>query len=157
MERLADGREAGRERAAMKIERIDLKLVRLPLVRAFRTSSATKDHLDHTLVRVVADGLARWGESASPSDPYYCPETSETCWHILKDFLGPLVLGHDWDDVEGLTRLYRLVKGNRFAKAGLETACWDLVARRDGDGLEILAPVGEDAKLIEQAIRKTAA
>jgi hypothetical protein len=31
-----------------------------------------------------------------------------------------------------------------------------LVARRDGDGLAILAPVGEDSKLIEQAIRKTA-
>ncbi len=32
-----------------------------------------------------------------------------------------------------------------------------LVARRDGDGLAIVAPVAEDARLIEQAIRKSAA
>ena len=119
----------------MKIDRIDLKLVRLPLVRAFRTSSSTKDHLDHILVRVEAGGLAGWGECACPSDPYYCPETVETCWHILKDFLAPLVLGRDWDGVDDLVQLYRLVKGNNFAKAGLEMACWDLLGRRDGTSL----------------------
>jgi len=122
----------------MKIERIDLKLVRLPLVRAFRTSSSTKDHLDHILVRVEGDGLAGWGECASPSDPYYCPETSETCWHILEDFLGPLVLGREFTTVDELVRHYRLVKGNNFAKAGLEMACWDLFARREGKPLSAL-------------------
>ena len=116
----------------MKIERIDLKLVRLPLVRPFRTSSSTKDHLDHILVRVVSEGVAGWGECASPSDPYYCPETTETCWHILEAFLCPLVLGREWSTIEELVGFYRLVKGNNFAKAGLEMACWDLLARRAG-------------------------
>ena len=119
----------------MNIERIDLKLVRLPLVRTFRTSSSTKNHLDHILVRVEADGLAGWGECASPSDPYYCPETFETCWHILKDFLAPLVIGRDWSDIEELVNLYGKVKGNNFAKAGLEMACWDWLARREGVSL----------------------
>src|SRR5262249_55241541 len=68
--------DPGRGVAVVRIEQIDLKLVRLPLVRTFRTSSSTKDHLDHILVRVSADGLAGWGECASPSDPYYCPETT---------------------------------------------------------------------------------
>ena len=122
----------------MKIERIDLKLVRLPLVRTFRTSSSTKDHLDHILVRVESDGLVGWGECASPSDPYYCPETFETCWHILKDFLVPRVLGRDWSDLEELAGLYRPVKGNNFARAGLEMACWDLLARREGKSLSAL-------------------
>lgn len=122
----------------MKIERIDLKLVRLPLVRTFRTSSSTKDHLDHILVRVEAGGVLGWGECASPSDPFYCPETSSTCWHLLADFLGPMVLGRPWDDLDGLVALYRPVKGNQFAKAGLETACWDLVARSRGVPLAAL-------------------
>ena len=119
----------------MKIERIDLKLVRLPLVRTFRTSSSTKDHLDHILVRVESEGIIGWGECASPSDPYYCPETSGTCWHILEDFLGPLVLGREWTDIDDLVRLYQRVKGNHFARAGLEMACWDLLARRQGVSL----------------------
>jgi O-succinylbenzoate synthase len=122
----------------MRIERIDLKLVRLPLVRTFRTSSSTKDHLDHILVRVAADGVVGWGECASPSDPYYCAETSETCWHLLKDFLGPLVLGRPWESIDDFVGLYRRVKGNPFAKAGLEMACWDLLARRAGKPLAAL-------------------
>ncbi len=113
----------------MRIERVDLKLVRLPLIHPFRTSSSIKDHLDHILIRVVVDGVVGWGECASPSDPYYCPETTETCWHILRDFLVPSVLGRDWQSIGELTGFYRLVKGNRFARAGLEMACWDALAR----------------------------
>ena len=114
----------------MRIERIDLKIVRLPLVRPFRTSSSTKDHVAHILVRIEAGGVIGWGECASPSDPYYCPETTETCWHILKDFLAPRVLGREWDTIDELVGLYHPVKGNNFAKAGLEMACWDALATR---------------------------
>jgi o-succinylbenzoate synthase len=124
--------EGGERPTAMRIERIELRLVRLPLVRAFTTSSSTKGHIAHILVRVVADGVVGWGECASPSDPYYCPETTETCWHLLADFLGPLVLGRGWETIDDLVRHYRAVKGNNFAKAGLEMACWDAMARRDG-------------------------
>jgi len=122
----------------MRIEQIDLKMVRLPLVRTFRTSSSQKDSITHILVRVVADGATGWGECASPSDPYYCPETTKTCWHLLNDFLGPLVLGHPWETIDELRSLYRLVKGNRFAKAGLEMACWDALGRTQGQPLAAL-------------------
>jgi o-succinylbenzoate synthase len=109
----------------MRIDDVELRIVRLPLVRPFQTSSSRKDHLDHILVRARGEGVEGWGECASPSDPYYCPETTETCWHILKDFLVPAVLGKEWASVEQVTGLYHQVKGNRFAKAGLEMACWD--------------------------------
>ncbi|MBI3965951.1 MAG: o-succinylbenzoate synthase, partial [Chloroflexi bacterium] len=79
-----------------------------------------------------------WGECASPSDPYYCPETSETCWHILKDFIGPSVLGREWESIEQLTGLYAKVKGNNFAKAGLEMACWDAYAKSQNRSLAAL-------------------
>ncbi len=118
----------------MRIDRVDLRIVRLPLIRPFRTSSSWKDHLDHILVQVegVGDDVEGWGECASPSDPYYCPETTETCWHILKDFLVPAVIGREWTTIEELVANYRTVKGNRFARAGLEMACWDLLARSKG-------------------------
>jgi O-succinylbenzoate synthase len=119
----------------MRIDQIELKIVRLPLVRPFQTSSSRKDHLDHILVRVVAGGVAGWGECASPSDPFYCPETTETCWHILRDFLAPLVLGRAWSHIDELVGLYRLVKGNAFARSGLEMACWDALALSRGEPL----------------------
>ena len=113
----------------MRIDQVDLKIVRLPLVRPFETSTSRKDHLDHILVRIVADGAVGWGECASPSDPYYCPETTETCWHILRDFLVPGVLGREWSSIDEVVRFNGRVKGNRFARAGLEIACWDALAR----------------------------
>ncbi len=114
----------------MRIDQVTLRLVRLPLVRTFRTSSSTKSHIDHILVHIrTTDGGAGWGESASPSDPYYCPETTETCWHILRDFLVPSVLGKDWETPADLVRLFGPIKGNGFARAGLEMAAWDALAR----------------------------
>lgn len=120
----------------MRIEQIELFLVRLPLVAPFQTSSSRKEHLDHILVRILtAEGIVGWGECASPSDPFYCPETTGTCWHILHDFLGPMVLGRDWSTIDELTACYRLVKGNAFARSGLEMAGWDALGRAQGRSL----------------------
>lgn len=112
---------------------VELFLVRLPLVRPFTTSSHTKDHLDHILVRVRDDaGAEGWGECASAADPYYCSETSETSWHILRDFLVPGLLGVAWEHPDQAAATWRAVRGNNFAKAGLEMACWDLYTRAQG-------------------------
>jgi O-succinylbenzoate synthase len=122
----------------MQIERVDLWITRLQLVRPFVTSSSRREHLDHILVKAYADGLAGWGECASPSDPYYCEETTETCWHMLADFLVPAVLGRPWTTVEEVAGFYGKVRRNNFAKAGLEMACWDLLARARGLPLHAL-------------------
>ena len=115
---------------------VELYLVRLPLVRPFTTSSHTKDHLAHILLRVRdAQGAEGWGECASASDPYYCSETSETSWHILRDFLIPGLLGQPWDHPDQAAATWTPVRGNRFAKAGLEMACWDLYTRARNEPL----------------------
>ena len=122
----------------MRIDRVDLIIARLNLIRPFTTSSSTKTYLDHILARVEIGGVVGWGECASPSDPYYCPETTETCWHILKDFLVPSVLGQEWETIEEMTSHYRLLKGNNFARAGLEMAAWDALGRHQGRSLTSL-------------------
>jgi O-succinylbenzoate synthase len=122
----------------MKIEHVDLIIVRLQLIRTFVTSSSQRTHLDHILVKASADGLTGWGECAVPPTPYYCEETTETCWHLLKDFLVPAVLGQPWTQIEELTQLYKNVKRNNFAKAGLEMACWDLLAQAQGQPLHAM-------------------
>jgi O-succinylbenzoate synthase len=119
----------------MKIERVDLLIVRQELVRSFATSSSQRTYQEHILVKAYADGLVGWGEAASPIDPYYCEETTETCWHILKDFLVPAVLGRSWATIEEVLAPIRKVKRNNFAKAGLEMACYDLLAQAAGQPL----------------------
>lgn len=114
----------------MRIDRVTLSLVRLPLIRSFQTSTSRKEHLEHILIQVQSKGgITGWGECASPADPFYCGETTETCWHIMHDFLVPMILGQEWTTIQQLAGLYSKVKGNAFARAGVEMACWDALAR----------------------------
>lgn len=109
---------------------VELYLVRLPLIRPFTTSSHTKDHLDHILIRARDEtGADGWGECASAADPYYCSETTESSWHMLRDFLVPELLGVAWDHPDDAAATWANVRGNNFAKSGLEMACWDLFCR----------------------------
>ncbi|MET7282874.1 o-succinylbenzoate synthase [Kribbella sp. NPDC005582] len=113
----------------MKIVAAKLHRVRLPLVHEFRTSSHGKSRLDHILVELTdASGAVGWGEIASPSDPYYAPETVETCWHLAERYLVPAILGREWERPEQLPQLWSKVRGNQFAKSGVDTAGWVLWA-----------------------------
>jgi o-succinylbenzoate synthase len=122
----------------LTIDRVELLIVQMSLVRSFTTSEARRHTLRHIIVKAHADGLVGWGESATPVDPYYCEETTETAWHILKDFLVPSVLGQPFAAVPELRARYAKVKRHNFAKAGLEMAAWDLLARAQGAPLHAL-------------------
>jgi len=120
----------------MKIVMARLHRVRLPLVHEFRTSSHGKSMLDHLLVELTDEsGAVGWGEIASPSDPYYAPETVETCWHIAERYLVPAILGKQLEHPEELPRMWAKVRGNQFAKSGLDTAGWVLWATINGTPL----------------------
>jgi o-succinylbenzoate synthase len=115
----------------INVEEVELRVVRLPLVHEFETSSHRKSHLDHIVVRAAtSDGVLGWGECASPSQPYYCAETVATCWDVLLEHLVPLLLGRPWEHPSDASALLAKVVGNNFARAGLEMACWDLYCRQ---------------------------
>jgi O-succinylbenzoate synthase len=113
----------------LKIVAARLHRVRMPLVHEFQTSSHRKTYLDHVLVELEdASGATGWGEIASSSDPYYAPETVESCWHIASQYLLPAVLGRPWTHPDQLAKLWSKVRGNNFAKAGVDMAAWVLWA-----------------------------
>lgn len=116
-----------------QLAQIEVFRLALPLVHEFETSSHRKKEIEHLLIRVVdTDGGVGWGEVACPADPYYCPETADTCWLVLQRYLVPAVLGVDWDHPEQVPARWSRVRGHNFAKAGLDMACWDLWARNNG-------------------------
>lgn len=115
----------------IKLTQIDLFHVPMELVHGFQTSSHRKNELNHILVRVWdEEGRTGWGECAVPTDPYYCPETTETAWHILRDYMCPAVFGQSFESAEDLLKRIAKVRGHNFARAGLETAFWALDAER---------------------------
>lgn len=107
--------------------------VSLQLVHSFETSSHRKSYLEHILVALTdVTGAVGWGEVASPSDPYYGPETVDTCWLMLERYLAPALLGREWTSPEQAAATWAKVRGHQFAKAGVDIACWDLWTRLEG-------------------------
>ena len=113
----------------MRIERMTLRLVRLPLVAFFETSFGRVYHRTFILVTLDGDGAQGLGECVAEVDPYYSSETNVGAWHIIKDFLAPLVIGATFADPREVFPAMARVRGHHMAKAAVEMAAWDLAAR----------------------------
>lgn len=132
----------------MIVSHAELFLATLPLTREFRTSSHRKNSLEHILVRMTSsEGVVGWGECASPSDPYFGPETVETCWLTLQKYLLPSILGVHWEHPNDVAALMARIRGNNFAKAAVDIACWDLWAR--STAVSLATAVGASQSAIE--------
>jgi o-succinylbenzoate synthase len=117
------------------IDRLDIRLLRLPLVRYFETSFARSYDRMFVLVTVHGDGAQGWGEAVAEHDPYYSSETTETVWHVVTEFLAPLVLGREFAHPRDLWPAMARVRGHHMAKAVIEMAAWDLHAKQNGQPL----------------------
>ena len=117
----------------MIISAIELCEIRLPLVHFFETSFGRTTERRIILARVVdADGAEGWGECVAGEGPFYSYEWAETAWATLREFLAPMVVGRSVESAAAIYDLMKRVRGHRMAKATIETACWDLEAKRLG-------------------------
>src|SRR3989442_6489973 len=118
------------------ISSIELREIRLPLIHFFETSFGRTTERRIILVRVRdKDGAEGWGECTCGEGPFYSDEWTETAWSTLKDFLAPMVVNKNSENAAGVYDLMKRVRGHRMAKAAIETACWDLEAKRAGVAL----------------------
>ena len=117
----------------MIISSIELREIRLPLIHFFETSFGRTTERRIILIRVVdKDGAEGWGECTAGEGPFYSEEWAETAWPTLSEFLAPMIVGREIETAAGASDLMRAVRGNRMAKAAIETACWDLEAKTLG-------------------------
>ena len=116
----------------MEIERIDLLLLKLPLVHAFETSQGREEDRTFIIVRIHAEGLCGYGEVVAGKSPSYSYETTSTAWSILKDFLIPHIFEHSISSPQHFSETASFIKGHPMAKAGIELALWDLEAKANG-------------------------
>lgn len=114
----------------MKIDRIELREIQIPLVHFFETSFGRTTMRRIVLVRVDADGLTGWAEVTAGESPFYSYETPDTAWHILRDFLIPWTLGKEWAAPGDVGDRFRPIRGHNMAKAALENALWDVAAQQ---------------------------
>jgi O-succinylbenzoate synthase len=113
----------------MRLRKLTLREIHLPLVEPFQTSLDTTTLRRILLLEADVDGTTGWGESTAGEDPYYSYETVETAWHILRDYLWPLLKGREFATAGEVFDLFARVRGHNMAKAGLEIALWDAEAK----------------------------
>jgi len=121
----------------MRIARAELFELTLPFVEPFIISGGRID-ARRSLIVVLhdAEGHAGYGESPPFDLPFYSDETLAGAIDLTRRVLLPRIVGHEFASPEALdARLQDGVRGNRFARAGVETAAWDLEAQRRGVGL----------------------
>lgn len=119
----------------IKIDRITLRQIRMPLVHFFETSFGRTYERHIVLVEVSSEGLSGWGEVTAGENPFYNEEWTESSWMIVRDYVAPRVLNYELSGPEETASRSSHVRGHLMARGGLETAVWDLAARRSGVSL----------------------
>jgi O-succinylbenzoate synthase len=117
----------------MKIVKLELIEIKLPLVHFFETSFGRTYERRIILTRVAdEEGSEGWGECTVGESPSYSEEWTDAAWVTIEKVLAPMVLGKDIEKASQVWGLMKKVRGNRMAKAALETAVWDLEAKKSG-------------------------
>ncbi len=114
----------------MFIKQIEIRELRMRLLHPFETSfGSTQDR--HIILVSVTDGThTGWGEVTAAEGPFYSSETWETAWHVLCGYVIPNSVGKELPNAAAFAERVRGFRGHRMAKAGVETALWDLEAKR---------------------------
>jgi O-succinylbenzoate synthase len=115
------------------IRSIELIEINLPLVHFFETSFGRTYERRIILVRVEDfSGAEGWGEITCGETPSYSDEWTDSAWVTTEKILAPMVVGKEFAAAADLWDAMKKVRGHRMSKAGIETACWDLEAKRLG-------------------------
>jgi len=109
-----------------------LREIRMPLVTPFETSFGRVTNRRILLVEAVAGGVSGWGESVAGEGPFYAPETVETAWIILREFIWPALKGKEFSSAAEVWGVLEGIRGHNMAKGAIESALWDAEAKQKG-------------------------
>ena len=119
----------------MKVNSICLREIGMKLLAPFQTSFDTVQERRVLLAEVSVDGVTGWGEITAGAHPYYSPETIDTAWHIIRDFIWPVLQEKKLASAAEVWSLLGAIRGHNMAKAGVEAALWDAEAKMRGEPL----------------------
>ncbi len=119
----------------MQVEAVELRRVRLPLVRPFTTASGSSDSRGSLVVRLLTDGGEGWGECVALEAPLYSSEYLDAGQHVTRHHLAPRLLAAEAVGAEDVARVLGPVQGHPMAKAALEMAVLDAELRAAGRSL----------------------
>jgi O-succinylbenzoate synthase len=112
----------------------------MPLVEPFQISSGTASVRRILILETRdADGVAAWSECVAGERPNFSPETIDTAWLAIREWIGPRVLGVTITGPSAvLPMLDADLRGHLMAKAAVEMGVWGLAAERTDTSLTTL-------------------
>jgi O-succinylbenzoate synthase len=119
----------------IKVDRIILRHIRIPLVHFFETSFGRTFDRDIVLVEAFAGDVSGWGEVTAGENPFYNEEWTGSIWPLLIDYIAPRVLKHEFNDASEVNARTEHIRGHNMTRGGVETAIWDLQARLNNEPL----------------------
>lgn len=135
----------------MRIEKVILHRLNMELKTPFTTSFGTIHNKDFFIVEAIdEEGRSGFGESVAFSAPWYTEETTETVFHMIRNFLLPLLFKNPVQHPDEVSVLFRAIRRNPMAKASVEGAWWDLYAKKKEQPLAKL--LGGKKKEIEVGV-----
>lgn len=135
----------------MKITKIVLRRMKMALKKPFEVSFAVLRERDFIVAEVHTKDFVGYGDCSAMPFPFYNEETNKTAWHILEDFLIPLVLEKgEINHPEEINKLFSHVRRNQMAKSALDCAIWDLYAKEKG--VPLSKALGGDRSQIETGV-----
>jgi len=116
----------------LQLDRITLREIRLRLREPFRISSGVMDERRILLLELHdAGGTSEWAECVAGETPNYSPETIDTAWFAIREWLAPRLLGKSVGGPEAVHEiLERNISGHNMAKAALEMGSYGVIARK---------------------------
>jgi O-succinylbenzoate synthase len=117
----------------IRIASITLREIRLPLKEPFRISSGMVSERRIGLLELRdASGASAWSECVAGETPNYSPETIDTAWLAITEWLAPRVINTPIvSPGDVLPLLERDIRGHLMAKAAIEMGIWGLEATLD--------------------------
>jgi len=120
----------------VRLDKITLRHIKMPMKAPFTTSFGTIDEKELLLIEAKDEsGVIGWGETVAFVAPWYTEETLKTTWHMLKDFLIPILLHKEIGHPDEVTSLFAPIRRNCMAKASIEGAVWDIYAQQTKQSL----------------------
>jgi len=116
----------------MKLDGVELRRIRLPLVAPFRTSLGTELERDVLLVRVLGPDGDGWGECVAFGAPFYSYEYVDGAQDVIRRHLLPRLFARGEISAADVGPALRGVRGHPMAKGALEMAVLDAELRAEG-------------------------
>ncbi len=122
----------------MKIEKIEIRHIKMNLISPFESASGIENFEEHIIINVESENFSGWGECTAQSNPSYSGETVQSAWHVLNDFIIPKLINRNFNSLEEIILSWNWIRDNNMAKAGIEAAIWDLLAKKNEVSLSTL-------------------